>query len=166
MQPDAPPPELPSIPKVDAQAHQKRLEEIQAEIDALLEEIKRLKEELKQRKKPPEEAQVMIKPGGSGIDLNPTFVECQPSAIIIHFEGEDPVRVLRAQLPTHERWQQLLDSIADKPKDSIIFLIRENGLGMYYVARKSALEKGVRNGKLPILGHGKIDLSMFRGNRT
>lgn len=149
------------IPKVDIDAHETRMAQIQSEIEKIKKEITQLQADIAKRKVPPDEAHVKIESSGSGTNLNPTFVECNATGLVI-YDGPQPRRVRRAELRTDETYLALLDKIADKPKDTVIFLLRDNGLWTYYAARAVALERGVRNGKLPVVGKGKIDLSVFK----
>lgn len=139
---------------------QKRLKELESEIQQQEEAKEKLMAEIKRRKEPPKEAEVMIQPSGSGTDLDPTFVECTPAGIAI-YDGPDAHRVRRADLGTDETFLALLERIAGAEKKTIIFLVRDDGLGTYYAARDVANLNGARNGKLPVIGHGKLDLSLF-----
>jgi hypothetical protein len=149
------------IPTVDPEKHKKRIAQIEEELKKLEELRQKLLADLKERGKPPEEAEVIIQPGGSGVDIEPTFVECTASGIVVH-EGDEPWRVRRADLRTDERFAALLDRIAERPEASVIFLVRDDALGTYYAASAVARSHYARNGKLPVIGHGKIDLSMFK----
>ena len=91
------------------------------------------------------------------------WVEVQRSAILVYIDEQNPVRVIRAELDKNGEWLKLLDQVSKRPKASIIFLMREDAMSMYYAARTVALSKGARNGKLPVIGQGKIDLSLFKG---
>lgn len=148
------------IPDFDPAKAEKRLETLQDELEQLEEVKKELLAELKKRKQPPEEAEVIIQPSGSGVDLKPTFVECTSSGIVI-YEGAEPQRVRRADLASDETFLDLLKRVAAAPKATVIFLVREDALGTYYAARNVAYQNGARNGKLPVIGQGKIDLSLF-----
>jgi hypothetical protein len=147
------------VPIVDAEKHKKRIAQMQEELKTQEERKQELVAELNERGKPPEEAEVIIQPGGSGVDLEPTFVECAASGVVV-YEGE-PWRVRRADLAADEKFLALLDRVAAQPRASVIFLVRDDALGTYYAARSLARSHYARNGKLPVIGHGKIDLSMF-----
>jgi len=155
------PPEVkPNLPAVDAAAHQRLLKELETELREQEERKKKLLAELQQRKKPPAEAEVVVRPGGSGVDLDPTFVECTAGGVVIH-EGKTPPFVRRADLASDPKFVELLQRVAKQPKATVIFLIRDDGLGTYYAARDQARARYARNGKLPVIGHGKLDLSLF-----
>jgi len=149
------------IPQVDEAHHKKVIEELLAKIAELQEQIKKLRDEIAKKKLPPEEARVLIRPGGTGVNIDPTFVECAAGSIVI-YEGKKETRVRRNVLKTDKHWTALLDRLAKNPKASIIFLVRDDGLGTYRDARNVAQEHYTRNGKLPVIGHGKIDLSIFQ----
>jgi len=137
-----------------------RIAELEPELKAINKKLAELKRELADRKKPPEPAKVTIRPGGSGVGLDPTFVECASSSVVIH-EGDKPQRVRRADLATSEAFIDLLKRVSQRDDGTIIFLVRTDGLGTYYTARSIARANYVRNGKLPVTGDGEIDLSLF-----
>jgi hypothetical protein len=151
------------IPQVDPEGHEQRMARLREELQQVQQQQKQLRQQLAALNKPPEEAQVRIQPSGSGVDLKPTFVECTAPAIVL-YQGDKPRRVLRADLGTDESWLQLLDKIAANPKETVVFLIRENGLSTYNTAQNVARSRYARNGKLPVVGKGKIDLSLFQGD--
>jgi hypothetical protein len=149
------------IPVVDKDAHEKRMAELAEELRRQEDRKKELLAELEKRGEPPKEAEVIIQPSGTGVDLQPHFVECAAGGIVI-YEGGDPVRVRRADLATDEAFVGLLDRIANNPKARVVFLIRDDGLATYNAASAVATNHYARHGKLPVIGHGKIDLSLFQ----
>ncbi|MBI1368377.1 MAG: hypothetical protein GC162_06950 [Planctomycetes bacterium] len=138
-----------------------RVVELEPELRDLQEKIESLKREIADRKKKPEESQVTILPSGSGTDLKPRFVECNAGGVVL-YEGADTVHVRRGDLAKSEPFLKLLDAVASGKDETVIFLIREDGLGTYFVARGIARSRYARNGKLPVYGQGKIDLTMFK----
>jgi prefoldin subunit 5 len=152
-----PPPS--ETPKGDDQVQQ-RIAELENEIRALTERVKQLLEQIENRSVP-QEAVVRIQPGGSGVNLKPTFVECAAGRIVI-YAGDQPHPVRRADMAKDAAFQQLLKRIADTENETVIFLVRDDAIGTYFTARNLAREKYARNGKLPVIGHGKIDLSLFK----
>lgn len=146
---------------VDLNAHKERMAKLQEELEEFQKKREALAAEIKKRNRPPEEAEVIVRPGGSGMDLKPTFVECTASGVFVH-DGKTPVHVRTGDLKTDAAFRGLLERIAGRPKASVIFLIRDDAIGTYNAARAVALELRARNGKLPVIGHGKLDLSMFR----
>jgi hypothetical protein len=149
------------VPVVDDEKHKKRIAQMQEELSTQEKRKTELVAEIEERGKPPEEAEVIIQPGGSGVDIEPTFVECAASVVVV-YDGDQPWRVRRADLSTDEKFLALLDRVAEQPRASLIFLVRDDALGTYYTARNLARSRYARNGKLPVIGHGKIDLSMFQ----
>ncbi|MEN6496912.1 MAG: hypothetical protein ABFD16_21690 [Thermoguttaceae bacterium] len=130
-------------------------------------DIEELQKEVKKRKAGPEEAIVQIRPGGSGLDVEPTFVECTATGLLAH-EGKEPTRILTGDLAKEDgAFCKLLDRVAGTPKGQIIFLVRPDAVGTYNAARNVARTHYgphgyCRNGKLPVPTQGNIDLSIFR----
>ncbi len=145
------------VPDIDLAALEK-------ELAALSEQIKKLEELVAQRNRPPEQAEVVIKPGGSGIDIDPRFVECRSDSIVIYSEDEEsePVRISKGQLAGDASFLNLLGQVAESKRASVIFLIRDDGIDTYNVAHRIAQSHYAKNAKLPVLGQGKINLSMFK----
>ena len=149
--------------KLLAELHrlESRINQLTGELADLLAELETLRAELAKRTAPPDERQVQIQPSGSGVDLKPVFVECHKTGVIIH-EGLVPTRVRFAALRTDPAFLGLLDRIALTKNRTVIFLIRNDALHVGHQARWIARQRYCRNGKLPIVGQGKIDLTLFR----
>ncbi len=105
------------------------LEALEKELAALTEQVKKLEQLVAQRNRP-EEAEVVVRPGGSGLDIDPWFVECRSDSIVI-YSDEEPVRISNSQLAGDQAFLDLLDKVAKNPKASVVFLIREDGIGTY-----------------------------------
>ena len=148
------------IPIVDEEKHKKRMEAIRAELAELSEMIATLKARVAELGDA-EESKVIIQPSGSGVDLDPTFVECTISGLVF-LEEDPPRRLRRADMAGDEEFRALLEKIAKKPKGIIIFLVREDALGTYFAAYDIARSRYARAGKLPVIGQGQIDLSVFK----
>lgn len=108
-----------------------------------------------------ESATVAVLAGGSGLRINPTFVECAKDSIVIHAGGE-PRRVLAAALEQNAEFAALLDETRARANGTMVFLIRADGIATYRLASQLAVDHGCPNGKLPIVGQGRIDLRRFR----
>lgn len=151
----------------EANRLRKRIAEIEQEPANLQKRIDELKKEVEKRQAGPEEAIVQIRPGGSGLDLVPTFVECTASGVVVH-EGKEPQRILAADLAKEDGdFRKLLEKVAAVRKGQVIFLVRPDAVGVYntarYVARTHYGPNGyTKNGKLPVPTQGNIDLSIFR----
>jgi len=147
------------------QAEADRLAKRTAELDAQLKEVSAdnvaMAAELEKQGKE-RELVVKIRPGGSGVNLKPTFVECGPAGLVI-YDGEParPIAVPAATIATSAPFLKLLDRIADQPDATIVFLVRPKGVTTYNTARTIARTKSAHNGKLPVPGEGRIDLSLF-----
>jgi len=140
------------------------------ELEDLLEKIKELEAQL--AKAPTvDPAQVKVLPSGSGVNLKPTFVECAATSIVLFDQGKE-TRVPRGQIRTNPAYKALIKRISDanvdevknkKPKSTIIFLVRDDAISTYNLARDVARTGGAQNGKLPVVGQGKLDLSACKG---
>jgi hypothetical protein len=116
-----------------------------------------LDKEIEAKGKPPE-ATVAIRPVGSGRDMIPFFVECADAGIVL-YEGETPKRIRTADIGVDPDFLALLEKVGENEKGILIFLMRDNGLGTFNAAKGVADQRGVRTGKLPVIGQGNIDLT-------
>ena len=153
------PPEMPDIPPVDEEKHKKRMEAIQMELAQLNEEIAKLQPKVAELGDA-EESKVIIQPSGSGTDLEPTFVECTAAGLVF-LEEKPPRRLRKADMAADEAFVALLDRIARQSKGIVIFIVREDALDTYFAAHDIARTHYARAGKLPVIGQGRIDLSVF-----
>jgi len=146
--------------KIDVAVNNEDVEAMKSELKERREKIAQMEKEIADRNLPPEESEVSILPGGSGVGFNPSFVECDNGRVVIH-EGAKTTPIRTAELNTSPKYAEILDEVKKDDKGSLIFLIRDDGLGTYYRARDLANAKQVKNGKLPVVGDGRIDLSYF-----
>lgn len=147
------------IPEID-ESLRETAATMQAELERLQQEIAQLELDLQQRQDA-SKSKVSVLPAGSGLQMTPHFVECAQGAILLH--DHDPPKLLRAAgMVTDEDFIGLLTTVANSSDESIIFLIRPDGLSAWRAAKKLCDERSIRNGKLPVAGDGKIDLSHFR----
>lgn len=148
------------IPEIDEKARETAAD-MQSQADALKEELAQLEAEL-QRRTTTSEANVTILPQGSGLDFVPHFVECAADSIVMH--NVAPPRLVRTNdLMKDEVFLALLKLVVNGTSDSIVFLIRSDGLDTYNRCKKICDDQEIRNGKLPVVGQGRIDLSAFVG---
>lgn len=146
------------IPQLDP-AQRESVASMQSELEALEEELAQLEKELSEREEA-SQSKTSILPSGSGVNFTPHFVECAAGSIVLH--TVDPPKLIRAADMVNDKdFIALLEKVANGVNDSIVFLIRSDGLGTYYAARKLCTDREIRNGKLPVIGDGRIDLSHF-----
>ena len=146
------------IPTID-ESLRETAASMQAELEEENKKIAQLKIDRKERKVA-SEAKVVVLPSGSGVRLTPHFVECAKGSIVMH--TIDPPKLLRAaDMVTDKDFIALLQTVANGTDDSVIFLIRSDGLATYRAAKKLCTDQDIRNGKLPAAGAGTIDLSRF-----
>jgi hypothetical protein len=146
------------IPQLDP-AQRESVSSMQNELTALEEELAQLEKELSEREEA-SQTKTSILPSGSGVNFTPHFVECAAGSIVMH--TVDPPKLIRAANMVNDKdFIGLLETVANGVNDSVVFLIRGDGLSTYYAARKLCTDREIRNGKLPVIGNGKIDLSHF-----
>ena len=146
--------------QASAEQMKRRIDDLTRDLDRVRKEIAELQSELAKRKRPPPEAVVTIQPGGSGQGLDPSFVECRRREAVIH-SGKTPKRIPGGDLKTDPALGALLGSVAGSRNGVVVFLVRSDGLDTYRQARDLARYARARNGKLPVIGQGRIDLSVF-----
>ena len=135
--------------------------DMQGQLKEIRDRLALLQRNLDEKKKPPEEAQVSILPGGTGLSFTPNFIECTAGAIVLHTE-EPPLRIRNAEISANKIFVALLEKVANNKSQSVIFLLRSDSLGTYGLVKKLCDDNEVRNGKLPAVGNGRLDLRHFR----
>lgn len=148
---------IPEIPE----AQRESVADMQSQLVAIKDRLAVLQRDLDEKKKPPEEAQVSVLPGGTGLSFTPNFIECTAGAIVLH--TEEPVLTIRnAEIAANAKFVALLEKVANNNNQSIIFLLRSDSLGTYRLVKKLCDDNNVRNGKLPAVGNGRLDFRHFR----
>ena len=151
------------IPELDP-ALRETMEDLNDQLAATKEAIAQLELDLKKRKDVPTESNVTILPQGSGLTFVPHFIECDAGALVMH-NLPKPKRVRLADAAKDKDFVALMNLVAKGKDDTIVFLIRDDGLGTYYTLRNMCNRNSVRNGKIPVVGNGRIDLSVFAKNK-
>ena len=144
-------------------AAQQPIEEIaeaKERIEELTRQLAELRTVLANRKEAAAESEIQIVPSGSGYGLSPSFVECASSTVVLH-DRPEPLTIPIGQLSKSEAFQELLENVKQRPRGTVVFLVRPDGARSYNVARSIARRNYVTNGKLAVAGHGKLDLSLF-----
>ncbi len=148
---------IPEVPK----GQRETVEDMQIQLTEIKDRLALLQRNLDEQKRPPEEAQVSILPGGTGISFVPNFVECTKDAIVLHTE-EPPLTIRRAEIPANAKFVALLEKVANAKNQTVILLLRSDSLSTYRLVKKLCDDNEVRNGKLPAVGNGRLDFSHFR----
>jgi hypothetical protein len=139
-----------------------QIEQLAKDHEELLAQIEELEQQMADRKLPTDEPAVLVRPSGSGVNLRPYFVEVTNAAIVLHLSlDEEPVRIPIASVNTDEQFLKLVEAVKSAPSSQIIFLIRGDAMNAYTRAKRVADAAEARNAKLPLVGQGKVDLSMF-----
>jgi myosin heavy subunit len=129
-------------------------------------EIDRVKKEIAEKtavlatKSKKSVSSVMVRPSGSTTGLKPTFVECAKDAVVI-YDPEGTKRIPSSVLKTDQTFNGLLATVKANEQTTIIFLVRSEGIWTFRNASVQADAVGTRYGKLPIVGDGVLDLSLF-----
>ena len=147
------------IPEVP-QNQRETIDDMQTQLKDIQQRLALLQKDLNQRKNPDDEATVSILPGGSGITFEPNFVECTAGAIVLHHQ-QPPLRIRLNEVAANKAFVALLNKVANAKQQSIIFLVRSDGLQSYRTVRGLCQANNVRNGKLPVVGNGRLDFSHF-----
>ncbi|MFK8114186.1 MAG: hypothetical protein AB8B91_18435 [Rubripirellula sp.] len=146
------------IPMLDPKLRESAAD-MQSEAQALKEQIAQLEAELNDRKDK-SEAKVTVLPQGSGLSFTPHFVECAAGAIVMH-NLSPPKRVRTADVVKDEDFIRLMELVLNGKDDSIVFMLRSDGLGTFRAVKRICDDREIRNGKIPVVGKGRIDLSAF-----
>lgn len=152
------PPEI--VAPVDQKSHAEAMKELKTELAETKKQVAQLDKQITEKKLPPEESEVSILPSGSGVGFEPIFIECAVGQVVLHTKAK-PESIRIGDLKTHKSFLAILEEVLKDEKKSIIFLVRSDALNVYNTARSHANTVGAKNGKLPIIGQGRIDLSHF-----
>ncbi|MFG0261489.1 MAG: hypothetical protein ACF788_03775 [Novipirellula sp. JB048] len=133
--------------------------QMKAELEALQEELAQLEQEAAERAEA-SQSNVTVLPQGSGLHFVPHFVECADGAIVMH-HLQPPKRIRAAEMATDTDFIALLEKTLNGKDDTIVFLVRSDALSVFRAAKKMCDDRQIRNGKIPVVGQGRIDLSAF-----
>ena len=147
------------IPKLD-EKDRETAADMQSQLETIAEDIAQLEKDLKERKDVPKEGNVTVLPQGTGLNFKPHFVECAKDSIVMHNLPE-PKRIRRADVVKDQAFLDLLNLVANGKDDSIVYLVRSDALSTYRMCRDLCNRREIRNGKIPVVGQGRIDLSAF-----
>ncbi|MCB1230185.1 MAG: hypothetical protein KDN19_07965 [Verrucomicrobiae bacterium] len=144
--------------------------QLDADEVVLLAEIESLKKEIEERKLPPEAAQLQVKPSGSGANTQPFFVEVADKMVLIHHSLTEPaIEIPAGSLEINEDFKKLLETIASKPYNTLILLVRGSDAAVTNLGKVNSVVGAFNQrtgaeiipGRLPLPGDGKVDLSLF-----
>ncbi|TWU24143.1 hypothetical protein Pla52o_20670 [Novipirellula galeiformis] len=133
--------------------------QMKSELESLQEELAQLEKEAAERAEA-SQSNVTVLPQGSGLNFVPHFVECAEGAIVMH-HLQPAKRIRAAEMAKDADFIALLEKTLNGKDDTIVFLVRSDGLSVYRSAKKMCDDREIRNGKIPVVGKGRIDLSAF-----
>lgn len=147
------------IPQVNPKDRE-TIGDMQTELASVQEELAQLEAQLKKREDVPTEGNVTVLPQGSGLSFTPHFVECAEGALVMHNLPE-PKRIRTAEAAGDKDFKELMTKVLNGRDDTIVFLVRSDGLSTYRTLKQLCDSNSLRNGKIPVVGKGRIDLSVF-----
>ena len=150
------------IPKLDPKARETATD-MQAQHAQIEEQIAQLEQDLRDHKDR-SEANVTVLPQGSGLNFKPHFVECAADSFVMHTQTP-PQRIRTANAAKAKEFIDLMQLAANGKSDSIVFLVRSDGLATFRTLKGLCDKRSIRNGKLPVVGQGRIDLSAFTNKK-
>ena len=151
------------IPKLNPKDRETATE-MTAQLGSIREEIAQLEKDIQLRKDVPTEGNVTVLPQGSGLNFTPHFVECAKDSIVMHNLPE-PKRIRTGEVVADKDFIALMNLVANGKDDSIVFLVRSDAVKTYRSVRGIVSDRELRNGKIPVVGQGRIDLSAFNKKR-
>ncbi len=148
----------------EIQRLEKQIKQLTKELQEIQKKIAKLEEELKKRQEIPV-PEVQIQPSGSedlrNGKIRPTFVETTKEGVRIH-TPEGQTFVTNRDLRNEDKAYMQLVKESDERKDRmIIFLIRSDAIKTFDTAKALADKNHAYNSRLPIVGQGRVDLSLF-----
>ncbi len=146
------------IPELSAKDRETAAD-MNSQLAALEEELARL-EKLAAERTESSEANVTVLPQGTGLNFVPHFVECAAESVVLH-NLNPPKRIRVNEVGKDKDFIALLEKTLNGKDDTIVFLLRSDGLSTYNSCRKMCDDREIRNGKIPVVGQGRIDLSAF-----
>lgn len=146
----------------DAEALKKQIEDLKAKQTRIAIEQDTIEERITQKKENAPEPTLMIQPSGARSDQISYFVEAAKDKAVIFRPNGERIEVPAGQVRSSPELKQLAEFVAKNPKAVIIFLIREDGIPTYFNGKQVADAIGARSGRLPLVGNGPIDLSLFQ----
>ncbi len=132
------------------------------EIDRMNSQIDEARKQLDKQLEAERSHRIRLHPGGTGKNLRPRFVECTDTSLRLYSGfNHISIPVDQEDIPASPIYKSFLSRLGLSRHDSIIFLVRPNGIKTHKVAASVAKEMEVKYGKLPLPGDGEIDFSLF-----
>ena len=164
--------------KLASEALMKELDNLLVEAKGLTDQVAPLKKQITDlqaeilKRKPPaiKGPPVVVQPGGSGLAKGAKvfFIEASGGKLTMYWDEKtkNVVAAVPDVVATDVAFNAFLKAVLTVPQSKIIFLLRDDGMGAYYLgagwAQATYGYKVEQIGKLPIPGRGEIDLKMFK----
>ncbi|MFG0250902.1 MAG: coiled-coil domain-containing protein [Phycisphaeraceae bacterium JB051] len=148
----------------EIQRLEKQIKQLTKELEEIQKKIAKLEEELKKRLEKPV-PEVQIQPSGSedlrNGKIRPTFVETTKEGVRIHTPQGQTFVTSRDMRNEDKAYMQLVKESDERKDRMIIFLIRSDAIRTFDTAKALADKNHAYNSRLPIVGQGRVDLSLF-----
>lgn len=157
----------------DDKSVQEQLEKTKADLATKQAELKRLqaaesaKEETLSKKEAAllaaqlaQQPAVLIERPEGGKKGNYVFVEATKEGFTL-YDKEKPEKLPLAQAHT-KRFVDLLVATKAKPDTTLVFLVRADAIPSFNRGEQLCRSRGLRYGKLPIVGTERVDVSLFK----
>ena len=141
-------------------------------LEALRRDIERLRAEIESKKRARTERQIAaqrspetrLQMSGSGVNLSPTFIECDRKGIRIGAERREESDFIPAKkIKKSRRLRRYLKDAKSASKSLVIFMVRRGGIPNFEKALGRARDMKVRLGFLPVPPKtGSISYEAFR----
>lgn len=141
-------------------AAQDRVEALRSELVPLEDRLRRHARELEAKRGARKGLPIRIRPSGTGFGLEPYFVECRKEGIVLYEPPEyRPFEVVAHRITRDGAYRRFLHIVDTQPGNTVVYLIRPGGVGVYKIAVSPAHQLRVRNGEMPIPADGVLDFS-------
>jgi hypothetical protein len=103
---------------------------------------------------------VLIEKPPGGVTGNYHFIEANKEGFVL-FDKDEPEKVPLAQAGG-KRFVGVLNSLKGKQDTTLVYLVRVDGIPAFQRGLSLANQRGLKVGKLPIVGSERVDISLFK----
>lgn len=139
---------------------QTRIAKLQQSRGRLRKEVSQLDQAIREQNGTVQRDRIEVHFAGRGLNLKPTFVECTSDGLVIRQETQR-TQIHWRSIGESDEFRRIVDRVKATPQGSVIFLIRPDGIHSFNLASAEVDKRQVRCGKLPIPGHGDLDLGRY-----
>lgn len=103
---------------------------------------------------------VLIQRPPEGLKGRHVFIEATKEGYVL-FDKPKPEKITIAQ-SGGKRFRGFLDSLKGKADTTLVYLVRTDGVASFQRGLNLANQRGLKVGKLPIVGSERVDLTLFK----